>query len=154
KWNSTDQVPLRAMTSGQLGRFDAIDPTDGGNTDRFSLSGRVAQTDDLGSWKANPYANKSSLDLINNFTYFLTDPILGDQFHQHDDRVLVGGGASRTFDGRLAGLRTETTFGVQTRYDDIDLALTNTVQRSFLSNTRSDHVREGSVSIYAENTLH
>ena len=72
KWNSTDQVPLRAIASGQIGRFDAEDPTDGGNTDRFSLSARIAQTDDVGSWKANAYVVKSSLDLFNNFTYFLT----------------------------------------------------------------------------------
>jgi len=154
KWNSTDQVPLRAMTSGQLGRFDAEDTTDGGNTNRFSLSARVAQTDNVGSWKANAYAIKSNLDLFNDFTYFLNNPIQGDQFHQHDDRVLVGGAASRTFNSTLAGLPTETTFGIQTRYDDIDLALTNTVQRTFLSNTRSDKVREGSASIYAEHTTH
>ena len=42
QWNSTDQVPQRAITSGQLDRFGEVDPTDGGNTDRFALSARVA----------------------------------------------------------------------------------------------------------------
>ncbi|HEY1545299.1 MAG TPA: TonB-dependent receptor, partial [Xanthobacteraceae bacterium] len=56
--------------------------------------------------------------------------------------------------GSLAGLPTETTFGIQTRYDAIDLALTDTFQRTFLSNVRSDKVGEGSVGIYAENTVH
>ena len=153
KWNSTDQVPLRAITSGEIGRFDAEDPSDGGKTQRFSLSARVAQTDETGWWKANAYLIKSSLDLFNNFTYFLNDPVLGDQFHQHDGRVLTGGNASRTFKGSLAGLPTETTFGFQTRYDDIDLGLTNTFQRMFVSNTRSDKVQEGSAAIYAENTI-
>ena len=152
-WNSTDQVPLRAMTSGLLGRFDAEDASDGGNTARFSLSARIAQTDERGSWKANSYVIKSNLDLFNDFTYFLNNPIQGDQFHQHDDRILTGGAASRTFNGSLAGLPTETTFGIQTRYDDIKLALTDTFQRTFLSNIRSDRVQEGSVSIYAENTV-
>jgi len=154
KWNSTDQVPLRAITSGQIGIFGSEDPTDGGNTDRFSLSARLAQTDSLGSWKVNAYVIKSELDLFNNFTYFLTNPIQGDQFHQHDDRIVTGGNASRTYNGSLAGLPTETTFGIQTRYDDIDLALTETFQRAFLSNIRSDNVGEGSVGIYAENTIH
>jgi len=154
KWNSTDQVPLRAITSGQLGRFNAEDPSDGGNTERFSLSARVARTDDLGSWKANAYLIKSELDLLNNFTYFLTNPILGDQFHQHDDRIVAGANASRTFNGALAGFATETTIGIQTRYDDIDLGLTNTFQRGFLSNIRSDKVQEGSAALYAEGTLH
>ena len=154
KWNSTDQVPLRAMTSGQLGRFDAEDPSDGGNTERFSLSARIARSDDLGSWKANAYLIKSELDLFNDFTYFLNDPILGDQFHQHDDRIVAGGAASRTFNGSLAGFATETTIGVQTRYDDIDVGLTNTFRRSFLSNIRTDKVQEGSAALYAEGTLH
>ncbi len=154
KWNSTDQVPQRAITSGQIGLYGEEDPTDGGNTDRFALSARIAQTDDAGSWKANAYVVKSELDLFNNFTYFLTNPVLGDQFHQHDDRVMVGMNASRTLSGSFAGRLMETTFGVQTRYDDIDLALTDTYQRAFLSNVRSDKVGEGSVSIYAENTIH
>ena len=46
---------------------------------------------------------------------------------------------------------TETTFGVQTRYDDINLGLTDTVQRQFLANVRTDDVKEGSVGVYAEN---
>jgi outer membrane receptor protein involved in Fe transport len=154
KWNSTDQVPLRAITSGQLGLYDAFDPTDGGNASRFSLSARLAETDDKGAWLANAYAVKSKLDLYNNFTYFLTDPVNGDQFHQHDDRVLAGANASRTINGSFGSLPTETTFGVQSWYNNIDLSLSNTVARQFLSYTRADHVNEGTVGIYAQNVLH
>jgi len=153
KWNSTDQVPQRALASGQIGLYGSEDLTDGGNTNRFALSVRGAATDEAGSWKANAYVVKSQLDLFNNFTYFLRDPTLGDQFHQHDDRVMAGANASRTLDGSFAGRPMQTTFGVQTRYDDIDLALTDTFQRSFLSNVRSDRVGEGSVGVYAQNTV-
>src|SRR6202012_3623805 len=154
KWSSTDQVPLRAITTDQIGLYGSEDPTDGGNTDRFALSGRISGTDDKGSWKANAYVVKSTLDLFNNFTYYLTNPTLGDQFHQHDDRVMTGANASRTLDGVFAEHPMETTFGVQTRYDAIELGLTDTYQRSFLSNVRSDNVGEGSVGIYAQNTVH
>ncbi len=154
KWNSTDQVPLRAITSGQAGLYGEEDPTDGGNTSRYALSVRTAGTDDLGSWKANVYAVKSELDLFNNFTYFLTNPALGDQFHQHDDRFLTGANAAQTVKGAIAGLPVETTVGIQTRYDDIRLGLTDTYQRAFLSNVRSDNVGEGSVGVYAESTVH
>ena len=153
RWNSTDQVPRRAIASGLLGRFDAEDPSDGGSVNRFSLSTRVAQTDDRGSWKANAYVIKSGLDLFNNFTYYLNDPTLGDQFHQHDDRVVAGGAISRTFVGSLAGLPSETTIGLQTRYDDINVALTTTYQRNFLASIRSDKVKEGSVAAYIQNTV-
>jgi outer membrane receptor protein involved in Fe transport len=153
RWNSTDQVPQRAITSGQIGLYGEEDPSDGGNTNRFALSARVAGTDDAGSWKANAFVVKSGLDLYNDFTYFLANPTLGDQFHQHDDRIMAGGNASRTLNGSFVGLPMQTTFGVQTRYDDINLALTDTYQRAFLSNVRSDKVGEGSVGVYAQNTV-
>ena len=154
KWNSTDQIPSRAVASGEIGLYGALDPTDGGNATHFSLSGNWARSDDSGSSKSNFYIIKSSLNLWNNFTYFLSDPVDGDQFHQHDDRILGGFNASHTFKGQFAGLPMETEIGVQTRYDDIRLDLNNTVQRQFLSPIRSDTVQEGSVGIFAENTLH
>lgn len=151
RWNSTDQVPQRAIPL--IGLYGSEDPSDGGNTNRYALSARLAGTDDAGSWKANAYVVKSELDLFNDFTYFLKNPVLGDQFHQHDDRVMAGGNASRTLDGSVAGLPMQTTFGVQSRYDAIELALTDTFRRSFLSNVRGDRVGEGSVGIYAQNTV-
>lgn len=153
KWNSTDQVPQRAIDSGLIGRFGAEDASDGGNSNRFALSARVAQSDDVGSWKANAYVVKSQLDLFSNFTYFLDNPVLGDQFHQHDDRLMAGANISRTLNGSFAGLPMQTTIGLQSRYDAIDLALTKTFQRSFLSNVRSDKVGEGSVGVFAETSV-
>ena len=153
-WNASDQMALRAYSTGQTGLFGEIDPSDGGDTSRFSLSARMAQTTDNGSWKANAYVVKYNLNLWSNFTWDLNDPVNGDQFHQHDDRVYGGGGVSRTFNGTFAGLPTETVIGSQTRDDDINIQLTNTVQRLFLSNTLVDHANEGNAAIYAENTLH
>lgn len=153
KWNSTDQVPQRAITGGFLDRFGAEDASDGGNSNRFALSARVAQSDDKGSWKANAFVVKSQLDLYSNFTYFLDNPVLGDQFHQHDDRLMAGANVARTLNGSFAGLPMQTTIGLQSRYDSIDLALTRTFQRGFISDIRSDKVGEGSVGVYAETTV-
>ncbi len=77
-----------------------------------------------------------------------------DQFNQHDDRTLTGGNVSRTFRGAIDGIRFETTVGLQTRYDDIDLALSDIYQRVFVANVRSDHVSEASAGVYVENTLY
>ena len=154
RWNSTDQIPSRAVASGEIGLYGALDPSDGGSSNRFSLSGRWAQTDEGGTSIANFYVVKSSLNLWNNFTYSLTDPFNGDQFHQHDDRTLGGINASHTFRSQFVGLSMETEIGAQSRYDDIRLDLNNSVQRQFLSPIRSDAVQEGSFGIFAENTLH
>jgi opacity protein-like surface antigen/outer membrane receptor protein involved in Fe transport len=151
-WNSSDQVALRAITTGQIGLFGEIDPTDGGDTSRFMLSTRFAQSDDAGFWKANAYLVRETMDLFNNFTWVTTDPVNSDQFHQLDSRTYGGFGASRTLNSTLFNRPTETVFGVQSRYDDITIGLSDTAHRLFLSNVLVDHVDEGNVGIYAQNT--
>ncbi len=63
--------PSRAITTGQIGLFGEIDPTDGGDTSRFSLSARLAQSDDVGSVEGECLPRQRTLNLWNNFTYFL-----------------------------------------------------------------------------------
>jgi opacity protein-like surface antigen/outer membrane receptor protein involved in Fe transport len=161
-WNAADQVAMRAITTGQIGFLGQQDPTDGGDTSRFSLSTRMAQSDTNGLWKANAYFVTYSLNLYNNFEWFTPDSIpppvssanTGDQFHQHENRVYTGGGVSRTIDSTLFSMPTETVFGMQTRYDDISDSLSNTFQRQLLFNTLIDHVQEANAGIYAQNTMH
>ena len=154
-WFSTDQIPSRAVESGLIGRFGNIDPTDGGLAHRYSLSGRWHETTAEAATRINAYVVKSDLSLFNNFTYFLNDPVNGDQFRQKDDRLIFGGSASKTYFGTvLGGTKSETTIGVQSRYDAIDVGLFNTKQRVTLSTVREDEVKEGSVGVFGENTVH
>ncbi|ETR78609.1 TonB-denpendent receptor [Afipia sp. P52-10] len=153
KWTSTDQVAQRAIDEGIIGRFGSLDPTDGGSAERYSLSARWAKTHEAGITRVEAYGIRSRLRLFNNFTYFLDDPVNGDQFSQSDRRTLAGLNASHTFDHRLGDLPSETVIGLQSRYDDIHVGLTKTAARQYLSTVRDDHVREGSVALYAQNTL-
>ena len=153
-WFSTDQVPLRAVESGLIGRFGNIDPTDGGFAHRYSLSGRWHETTAEAATRISAYVVKSDLSLFNNFTYFLNDPVNGDQFRQKDDRLIFGGSASKTYFDSVLGTKSETTIGVQSRYDAIDVGLFNTKQRVTLSTVREDEVKEGSVGVFGENTVH
>ena len=153
-WFATDQIPERALDSGLISRFGTLDPTDGGDAARYSLSGGWRRTDDAGQTRVNAYAIRSSLDLFNNFTYVSADPVNGDQFKQTDRRTLFGGAASHTFfHTGFSGLRTETTVGVQARYDDIRVGLFNARERSVLSTVRRDTVEEGSVGLFASNVF-
>ena len=70
-WHATDQIPQRAVEQGLVGRFGALDPTDGGNTERYSLSFQTERKADTGTFKANAYAFRSQLNLVSNFTYDL-----------------------------------------------------------------------------------
>ncbi|PZP59070.1 MAG: TonB-dependent receptor, partial [Azospira oryzae] len=68
-WNATDQVPKRAVDAGLIGRFDALDPTDGGEASRYSLSGAWKRTAGNSVTQANAYLVRSKLSLFSNFTY-------------------------------------------------------------------------------------
>ena len=152
RWHATDQIPKRAVDSGELDRFGAVDNTDGGKASRHSLSGAWRNTNDSGSTKVNAYLVRQKLDLYSNFTYFLDDPVNGDQFNQPDKRFTTGVKASHTFQSKLAGRNSETTVGVQLENDNIYNGLHGTVARQRLSTTREDHVVESSIGLYAQNT--
>lgn len=144
-WDATDQVPKRAINTGLIGRFGAIDATDGGETSRYSLSAEWHDN----TWQANFYAIHYKLDLFSNFTYFLDDPINGDQFEQADKRNIFGGALKRGFIANIAGLETSHQIGLQGRYDDIDnVGLYRTVARQRLSTTREDAVKQASVGLW------
>ncbi|MBK1658564.1 TonB-dependent receptor [Paracraurococcus ruber] len=153
RWRSTDQVPARGVSAGIIDRFGTVDPTDGGRAQRFSLSGRWASTGEYGTTRVSAYAIRSTLDLYNNFTYFLDDPGNGDQFHQRDRRWVLGGEGSHAVPWTLLGREAETRFGVQTRHDDIRLGLFRTVARQALSTVREDRVTQDSVGVFTDTTV-
>jgi hypothetical protein len=152
KWTSTDQVAQRAIDSGAIGRFGSLDPSDGGKSSRASLSGRWVHTEGNAQTRAEAFVIRQSLTLFNNFTYFLDDPVNGDQFSQTDRRTVMGGNASHTVKARFGLFDTENTIGVQLRRDDIAVGLSKTVQRMPLATVRDDRVEESSVGVYGQNT--
>ena len=154
KWTSTDQIPQRAVDDGSIDRFGAIGPTDGGKTSRYSLSLDLAKPNALGQFHFNAFAVASRLNLYNNFTYFLDDPVNGDQFEQFESRKMYGFALSQSFFDRFAGFDVENTVGLQTRLDRIDpVALYHDVDRARIGTTRTDRVKEGSAGLYVENKV-
>jgi outer membrane receptor protein involved in Fe transport len=150
-WNSTDQIPLRAVQDGRIGRNDAIDNTDGGTSHRYSLSGTWRRTRDDSAAKVNAYIIANQLDLYSNFTYFMDDPLHGDQFAQPDKRVTSGVNASHSWHHHTETGNSETTIGLQLQNDNIFNGLYNTQARKRLSTTREDHIVETSAGLYVEN---
>jgi outer membrane receptor protein involved in Fe transport len=161
-WNATDQIPLRAVSSGLVDRFGAIDPSDGGSTSRLSLSYRFAHSFEDGTVRVDAYAIRSHLDLFSNFTFFLDHPvdlgpaanpsgIDGDQFEQAETRRVVGLHARRSWDTAWLGRETTHTVGLQVRHDRLDpVGLYSTVLRRRMGVTQESRVRESSVSVYLE----
>ncbi len=151
-WRATDQIPLRAVASGALGRYDAIDPTDGGDAARYSLSAAWQRTRDNSMTRANAYVVHNSMHLYSNFTYF-TDNINGDQFAQPDSRVVYAANLQHTLYAQFAGKETEYNIGAQLQHDGIDNALYNTIARNVRSTVRTDRILESSMALYASSSV-
>jgi outer membrane receptor protein involved in Fe transport len=152
-WNATNQIPKRAVDEGLIGRFDSLDPSDGGDANRYSLSGAWNMAGQNSATSANAYVIRSNLHLWNDSTFFQNDPVNGDQFEQTDQRVTTGFNARHILFGKWGGHEVENTFGMQTRNDNINVGLFNTVQRVRIGTTRVDHVVETSASPYYQNSL-
>ncbi len=96
-WDSTDQIPRRAIGNG-ISRLGNIDNTVRGDSSRYSLMGEWNRDEANGKTHADFYVGRYDLDLFSNFTYFLNDPVNGDQFEQEDGRWFLGGEVNRTWD--------------------------------------------------------
>ncbi len=152
RWNSTDQVPLRAVASGRLGRYDTVDPTDGGASHRYSLSASWRRSTEAGATRANAYVVDWRTDLYSNFTYVLDDPVDGDQFNQQDRRRTTGFAASHAWDAGAWGQASENTAGVDFQNDNIANGLANTRARQTLSVVRADRIVQTSLGLHAQNS--
>ncbi|WAC18091.1 TonB-dependent receptor plug domain-containing protein [Luteolibacter sp. SL250] len=148
-WNSTDQIPKRAIDDGTLSRFGNIDPTLGGNSNRYSLMAAWDREHTNGRTHVDAYAGYYDLDLFSNFTYVLGG---GDQFEQKDERWFVGGEVRREWD---FAEKNRLIVGVQTRNDFLnDIGLYNTTDRARTGTIRQDDVTVNTVGIFSSLDFH
>ncbi len=163
RWDSTDQIAQRALQQPGFGRFDSLNPTDGGDSKRFSLSSEWHRSDDRSATKVMAYGFYYDLDLFSDFSYFLGSP-LGDQFEQKDKRWVGGLKASHSWFGQLGARDMENTVGLQMRSDSIENGLFQTVARHrtdkpdyaggvIPATTRADDVWQASIAPYVENKV-
>lgn len=91
KWDASGQIPQRLVDNGTISRFGAVDDTEGGNTARTNVNATLSKPIDENTFlKANAFYSKYDFELYSNFTFFLEDPINGDQIKQKEDRSIYG----------------------------------------------------------------
>lgn len=150
-WDSSDQIPRRALENNSLDRFGTIDDTTGGDTSRYTLSTRWHRTAGNGTTHLDAWVGTYDLNLFSNFTYFLNDPVRGDQFEQSESRTFAGLNLWHRRDYQIAGRESHTTFGFQTQNDVIDdIGLHLTQQRNRFQTIRQDDVYVGSYSLFLD----
>ena len=72
-FQSSDQIPQRLVSDGELSPFGLIDPFDGGTTYRYSLASQWQHTDPQGITQVNAFGFQQYLNLYSDFTYYLDD---------------------------------------------------------------------------------
>jgi len=145
-WWASGQIPERAVRDKLIDRFGAIDNSEGGRTQRFNLNGNLQwRVTDNDTARVRAYAQYYQLDLYSNFTFFLNDPVNGDQIGQFDrNRKVAGMNAEYEHRDTVFGMPLTTTAGFQFRLDRPNVILTHTVDRNLLETTQNVSIFETS----------
>jgi hypothetical protein len=150
KWYASGQVPDRAVRSGMIGRFGAIDDTEGGNTSRTNVSVKFNKQW-KNNWKTSDqlYYSRYHFNLYSNFTFFLEDPVNGDMIKQRESRDIIGFNKTASKSWLIGKKRANTEFGGGFRFDNIsNIELSKAVQRQFLDYIQLGDVKEANGFLY------
>src|SRR5687768_9743402 len=154
-WHSTDQIPQRAIDSGLISRFGFIEESDGGETYRYTGVFDWQRSAANDSTRLTAYAQRYGVQLFHNFTYFLNDPINGDQFEQFENRWTTGAKLTHRRLMRIGGKVTENAVGVDIRNDSVGgpLGLYHTRQTERIGTLRADDADQTSVGMFADTEI-
>jgi outer membrane cobalamin receptor len=146
-WNASGQVPERAVESGLITRFGAIDNTEGGQTSRQNASLTYTQIAQNQSFEAQIFASKYDFSLFSNFTFFAADSVNGDMINQRDDRLILGFNSKYV----VSNNKNKLTIGAGLRQDDIKNGLFLAPKRAITETTASATIYETATHLYAKN---
>ena len=156
KWNHSGQIPDRAVASGEIGFFGSIDPSEGGETSRSNFNAQlVTVTPNNNVIKNQFFYSNYNFELYSNFTFFLEDPINGDQIRQKERRNLFGYNGSFSTQSNVGNSRWTTTLGAQYRHDLTNgTELSRTLNRSeILEPIQLGNVNELNAAVYADELI-
>ena len=153
-WDASGQVPERAVNSGLISRFGAIDATEGGQTARYNANLSVEQMLKHGAMLRNQvYLIKYDFNLYSNFTFFLNDPVNGDQIRQKENRTIYGYQGTYQQESTLWGKPLRHEMGIGIRYDDIaGSELSRTKVRQFVAPIKKGDITEANAFAYLSET--
>lgn len=153
-WHASGQIPQRAVDRPGFDRWDAVDPTEGGDSSTARLLLRLLhEPSDRERIAVDVWGIWYSLDLYSNFTFFLDDPVLGDQIVQQDDRLVYGASASyrRVLEGLPVPVSVST--GLDTRSDDAYVRLRRAFRRERREVLAEDRILERSFAAWLETEI-
>lgn len=154
-WNASGQIPERAVKDGTITRFGSIDDSEGGETSRANAFVKLSHAfSDRTTFEQQVYAIYYDFNLYSNFTFYLNDPVNGDEIQQKESRMIYGYKGTYHHDGMLDNAKLRTNAGVGFRYDDVDnISLSNAVKRTFLNDVQRGNVNEMNLNAFLDETL-
>jgi len=154
QWDASGQIPTRAVESGLINRFGAIDDTEGGNTGRTNLGLQFNRALNNHTFVKNSvFYSLYDFELFSNFTFFLNDEENGDQIRQFEKRQLYGAQTEWNYSSMVGNnLSTFVQTGVGFRQDDVrDNTLARTLnRRTTLNNLSLGDVNESNLFAYTK----
>ncbi len=151
KWDASGQIPQRLIDDGTISRFGAVDDTEGGNTSRTNVNVSLSKPIDENAFlKANAFYSNYQFELYSNFTFFLEDPINGDQIKQKENRAIYGMNAELNQKTNLNDVAVLFQYGVGFRADATkDSELSHTLNRkTVLENIKLGDIDESNLFSY------
>jgi len=152
-WDASGEIPARALRSRELGRFDAVDNSEGGKTERHNGNLQYSWADAQQSFNAQAWISYYRFKLYSNFTFFMDDPINGDQIEQTDKRILGGAYANYRRSYTLFNMANETLIGFSSRSDRANVGLFHDARRQRLENSADSLIRQHNLAWYAQQEL-
>ena len=155
KWNASGQIPDRAVNDGTINRFGSIDPTEGGNTERHNANLVIThQFTNGANWENQAFYSRYKFNLYSNFTFFLNDPVNGDEIQQAESRNIFGYATKLNHRYFFGNKSLYSTYGAGLRQDATkDSRLSNVVSRKFLGDIKLGDIKETNVYAFMQQQL-
>ncbi|MEM8521884.1 TonB-dependent receptor [Flavobacterium sp. PL12] len=151
KWDASGQIPQRLIDNGTISRFGSVDDTEGGKTSRTNFNVSWSKPIDENTFfKANAFYSNYQFELYSNFTFFLEDPINGDQIKQKEYRDIYGLNAELNRKTKWNDVNVLLQYGVGFRSDaTTDSELSHTLNRkTVLENIKLGDIDESNMFSY------
>ncbi|MEW5979650.1 MAG: TonB-dependent receptor [Acidobacteriota bacterium] len=128
---SSGQIPLDEVAAGRLDRFGFLDPDNGGRVRSGTLAAYYRKEWESGdTFKLDGFTSRSLFDHFINFTFFLNDERDGDEFLQHDSRLIEGVNTQYLHPYKLFGQRALLLTGANFHDNQILVSLSRTIGRN------------------------
>ena len=156
KWDASGQIPQRLVDAGIISRFGAVDNTEGGTTSRTNFN--IAITKPISenvTFKANTFYSNYQFELYSNFTFFLEDPINGDQIRQKENRTIYGLNSELSEKFKFDNNNGLVQFGFGFRADETkDTELSHTLNRkTILKQIKLGDIDETNIFSYVNSEI-